>query len=330
MSSGKQLLAVGVAGLISMSAYGQPEPSPAAVSASDFISLFEQLSGKQPAYRKAHARGVCASGEFIPAQSDEFAAAALLSQGTLPVVLRFSVSGGRPDADERKPGVRGVGLLIGTADSPQHVFTGNNFPVFAGKDPETFFGLLKSRAPDADGKTDPARVQAYIAAHPSVQDNVRWAQNVGVAASYANTHYHGIHTFYYQPPQAQTTKFRWQLVPQGGSRFLSETEVKQQAADFLLPVLQQQIAGNEASFRLEASIGAPQDSVNDPSQRWPEDRKRVLLGQIRLTAAGGEDCRTVNFDPNRLSGGFRASDDPVLRMRSAAYAISFGKRLSGH
>ncbi|MFT6269434.1 MAG: catalase, partial [Alphaproteobacteria bacterium] len=36
----------------------------------------------------------------------------------------------------------------------------------------------------------------------------------------------------------------------------------------------------------------------------------------------------LNFDPNILSAGFTPSADPVLRMRSPAYAISFGKRLS--
>ncbi|MCS4306412.1 catalase [Rheinheimera pacifica] len=40
-------------------------------------------------------------------------------------------------------------------------------------------------------------------------------------------------------------------------------------------------------------------------------------------------CSNINFDPNVLSRGFSASDDSVLRMRSPAYAISFGKRLSG-
>ena len=38
-----------------------------------------------------------------------------------------------------------------------HTFTGNNFPVFAGKDPQTLFGFLSSLVPDEDGKVDPAK-----------------------------------------------------------------------------------------------------------------------------------------------------------------------------
>jgi catalase len=44
--------------------------------------------------------------------------------------------------------------------------------------------------------------------------------------------------------------------------------------------------------------------------------------------SGGDACTIINFDPNVMSAGFLPSDDPVLKMRSPAYAISFGKRLS--
>lgn len=59
------------------------------------------------------------------------------------------------------------------------------------------------------------------------------------------------------------------------------------------------------------------------TQLWPQDRETVTVGRLRITDAGGEACDLVNFDPNRL-----ASDDPVLALRSAAYAISQGKRLA--
>ena len=42
----------------------------------------------------------------------------------------------------------------------------------------------------------------------------------------------------------------------------------------------------------------------------------------------GDTCKNTNFDPNRMSAGFTLNADPVLRIRKAAYAIFFGKRLS--
>jgi hypothetical protein len=38
--------------------------------------------------------------------------------------------------------------------------------------------------------------------------------------------------------------------------------------------------------------------------------------------------KNTNFDPNMMSAGFTPSADPVLRMLSPAYAISFGKIVS--
>lgn len=316
-------LALGVLLIPSLAHAAQP----AEVSANDFVNLFEQLSGKQPGYRKAHARGVCATGTFAPEAAAGFESAQLLTSGTLDASVRFSVGGGRPDADERQPGVRGMGLQLSDGAGLNHVFTGNNFPVFAGKDPATFFGLLKANLPGPDGKPNPEAIQQYIAEHPSVQANVAWRQSIKTTASYGNTHFYGLHTFYYGDGD-QATKFRWELVPEAGEAFLDAEEAASKANGFLEARLKQQISTDGVSYRLEAVLGQPQDSINDPSVQWPAERERVVLGRLTLTSAGGQLCDSVNYDPNRISRGFRASDDPVLRMRSVAYAISFGKRLS--
>ena len=55
----------------------------------------------------------------------------------------------------------------------------------------------------------------------------------------------------------------------------------------------------------------------------------VVKNASVLEDSGGKDCTVINFDPTVLSAGFSASADPFLRMRSTAYAISFGKRMSG-
>ena len=40
-------------------------------------------------------------------------------------------------------------------------------------------------------------------------------------------------------------------------------------------------------------------------------------------------CESINFDPMVMADGIAPTNDPVLRFRSQAYAVSFGKRLSG-
>lgn len=299
------------------------------VQPTDFIDVFEKLSGKHPGYRKAHAAGVCVSAQFQPnTQSTSFSNAPLLSSGPLPAIMRFSLGGGHPSADERAPGTRGMGLQITLPNGTRHIFTGNNFPVFAGKDPQTFLGLLQSMLPDENGQRNPQKTLDYIKANPSVQANVQWNQQAKTPASYANTEFYGLHTFFYKGSDAKV-KFRWQLTPDLGVETLDKGQAEALATPFLAGQLSQQLQQGEVAFTLYAVIGQENDAEDDPSQQWPEERERIALGKVILESTGGDSCVSLNFDPNVLSPGFEPSQDPVLRMRSLAYAISFGKRLSG-
>lgn len=302
------------------------------VEANDLVELFEKLGGKHPGFRKAHARGVCGAGVFTPNTSKKtqkhFANAKLLSQGELPVSLRFSLGGGDPSGDERTPGTRGAGIQISLPDGSKHVFTGNNFPVFAGKDPETFFGFLSTFLAPESGVADPSKTTEFIKNNPSVLPHVMWQQSAETAASYGNTEFFGLHTFYYNTERIDKTKFRWHLKPDLGVKTLNKQEAATKKTAFLANRLAEQLAVQEVSFTLNVSIGQEQDSDIDPSSQWPDDRTVVSLGKITLNQSGGNACKNTNFDPNMLSAGFEPSADPILRMRSPAYAISFGKRLS--
>lgn len=297
------------------------------VQANDLVEIFEKMGGVHKGHRRAHARGLCVKGSFSPSQSDEFAGAKLLSSDKLPVLVRFSVGGANPASDERTPGTRGAGIRITLPDGSFHMFTGNNFPVFLGKDPDTFHGFLSTLLPDENGKRDPAKTGAFVAANPSVMANLAWQKSAQTPASYANTEFFGLHTFYYGKSDSAKTKFRWHVTPDLGLKTYSKEEAAKMEDGFLTTAMSEQLASGKVSFTLHASIGLPEDSDNDPSNQWPEDRPKVALGKITLDSLGEGECKNVNFDPNMLSAGFTPSDDPVLRMRSAAYAISFGKRL---
>ena len=299
------------------------------IQANDFIELFGKLGGQHPGYRKAHAKGLCASGTFLPAPSKYFTGSQLLSNGELPVTMRFSVGGSNPNSDEKSPGARGMGMQIQLPNGSLHTFTGNNFPVFAGKDPETFYGFLSTLIPDENGKSDPAKTMAYIKQHPSVQANALWNKTSKTAASFANTEFFGFHTFYFEQTNGQKTKFRWHIEPSLGVKTLEKSEADKMPTEFLVDTFAKQLKNETISFTIMASLGEAQDSDIDPSQQWPSERPQVALGKVTIKTSGGEACKNINFDPNVISAGFTPSADPVLKMRSQAYAISFGKRLSG-
>jgi catalase len=299
------------------------------IQANDFVELFSKLGGQHPGFRKAHAKGLCASGTFLPSPNKHFKNSALLSNGELPVSLRFSLGGSNPNSDERAPGTRGMGMQIQLPNGALHTFTGNNFPVFAGKDPETFHGFLSTLIPGKNGKPDRAKMMEFIKQNPSVQANAIWNRTAKTPASFANTEFFGIHTFYFEQDNGQKTKFRWNVTPSLGVKTLEKSETANMPTEFLADTLAKQLKDETVRFTIMASIGELQDSDIDPSQQWPSERPQVALGTVTINTSGGEACKNTNFDPNMISDGFTPSDDPVLKIRSAAYAISFGKRLSG-
>ena len=305
---------------------------PEKVTAAQLVDIFEELGGKYPGFRKAHAKGVCAIADFTPEQDSKyFGKADLFSQATLPAVVRFSIGSANPSADERVPGVRGMAVQIKTPNGRVHTIAGNSSPVFAGKDPETFYGFLQTLRPDESGKPNPALIGAYIAANPSVQANALWSRSTPAPASFANTPYFGLHTFFYQEKEAaEKIKYRWHITPNLGNVGLSAEEAAALPSEFLADKLAAQMADPDTtiSYTLMATIGEESDTNTDPSMLWPQEREQVTMGKITLTEVGGKGCDGLNFDPNLLSAGFTPSEDRILRMRSPAYGISFGKRLS--
>lgn len=305
---------------------------PENVTAAQFIDIFEKLGGSYPGFRKAHAKGVCAKAEFTPTKDSKyFGKSDLFSQPTLPADVRFSIGSANPSSDERVPGVRGMGVQIKLPSGGVHTIAGNSSPVFGGKDPETFFGFLQTLIPDETGRPDPARIGAYIAANPSMQANAMWSRSTPAPASFANTPYFGLHTFFYQAKDsAEKTKYRWHITPDLGDIGLSKEEAAALPSEFLADKIAAQVADPDTtvSFTLMATIGEESDTNTDPSTLWPQERTQVVMGTITINEVGGEACDGLNFDPNRLSAGFTPSEDRVLRMRSPAYGISFGKRLT--
>jgi catalase len=325
----KCTISVLIASALTLSGQALSQQAPQSVSANDFIELFAKLGGEFPGMRKAHARGVCASGSFEPTnEAAQYSNSTLFSQTSVPAQIRFSLGGTDPSADERTPGTRGVGIKLSLPDGGVYHVTGNNTPVFTGKDPETFFGFLQTLLPDENGVVDRAKTGAYIAANPSVQAALGFAQSNPAPASFARSDYFGIHTFFFENDAGEQTKFRWHLSPDLGQQGLSADEAATLPAGFLQERLTQEVASTDVSFTLIASIGNEEDTVIDPSQQWPADRPTITMGKLTLSAVGGDACNNTNFDPNVVPAGIKTSDDPVLKMRSPAYGISFGKRLS--
>jgi catalase len=76
-------------------------------------------------------------------------------------------------------------------------------------------------------------------------------------------------------------------------------------------------------------MAAPGDETSDGSLVWPAGRKIVELGSLSLTtvAPNNEELqRTLTYNPIFLTQGIQLSDDPLVPLRSAVYALSVAHR----
>jgi catalase len=304
------------------------------VSADKVVGAIENTFGVTPGQRRNHIKGVCALGEFTgdPAVA-QYSRSALFSGKRIPVVARFSVAGGNPKVPDTAKNPRGMALEFRLPDGGLQHMTMINTPMFGAAVPRTFLDQTVASMPDPDtGKPDPEKMKAFRASHPDSLAQTRYLDEHNPPPSYANSAYFGIHTFRFINREDRTTLVRWRFVPEDGEKQLSNEQLKSMPASFLQQELIDRTSKGPVRWDMIVSIGQPGDPENDPTVSWPEDRKQVKAGTLTLSAAMPQDgaaCEKINYDPLVMGEGIAASDDPILRFRSPAYAVSFGKRIQG-
>src|SRR6266851_534677 len=136
-----------------------------------FTDGFEQVNGVHPGFRRNHAKGVGVSGFFESnGKGVRLSKAAVFRPGRVPVIGRFSLSGGQPYVADRPDTVRGLGLQFSLPDGELWRTAMINLPVFPFSTPEAFYEQMIASKPDPDtAKPDPAQMKAFLARHPETE-----------------------------------------------------------------------------------------------------------------------------------------------------------------
>jgi catalase len=304
------------------------------VTAPQVVQAIEGVFGVTKGERRNHTKGTCAVGEFVGSkEAARYSRSALFSGQAVPVIARFSLSGGNPKAPDTAKSARGMALQFQLPQGQLHHMAMLNTPVFGAAHPKTFLDLMLATQPDpATGKPDPEKIKAFKASHPDNLAQAQYLADNNPPANYANSAYWGIHTFKFIDKSGKATPVRWRFVPQDGEKRLSEEAMKTAGANFLEKALMERTQQGPARWDMMVAIGQANDPQDNPTLPWPKDRQEFKAGTLSISAAmpqKGAACEPVNFDPMVMADGIAPTDDPVLRFRSPAYAVSFGKRLSG-
>lgn len=319
-------VAVGIATSSPVAAQGE-------VTADQVVSALEGTFGVTPGQRRNHTKGTCAAGEFVgTAEAAKYSRSVLFAGKPVPVVARFSLAGGNPKAPDTAKSARGMALEFQLPDGSLQHMAMLSTPVFGAAHPQTFLDLMLAMKPDpATGKADPEAMKAFKASHPDNQAQAEFLAKNNPPASYATSSYFGIHSFKFVDRDGKATLVRWQFVPQDGEKRLTDDELKSAPPNFLEAALIERTKQGPVTWDMIVTLGVPGDAEDNPTVPWPEDRQQVKAGMLTLASASpqqkGTGCEAINFDPLVMADGIAPTDDPVLRFRSPAYAVSFAKRM---
>jgi len=200
----------------------------------------------------------------------------------------------------------------------------NGFVVGTGEEFLAFFKAIAASGPDAP---HPSPIEAFFGSHPTA---AKFAMDVRARPrSYATAAYFGNNAFVFVDGQGKRQPVRYQIIPAAGVVNLDSAEAARQGANYLQEDLQRRLAKGPVQFRLFAQLPNQGDPTKDGSIVWPADRKRILLGTIHLTQVEPnqeELQRSLAFNPIFLTNGIELSDDPLVSLRSAVYALSVAHR----
>ncbi|HZU59411.1 MAG TPA: catalase family peroxidase, partial [Solirubrobacteraceae bacterium] len=253
--------------------------------------------------------------------------AAHLQGEPVPVTARLSNGAGQPNVPDFQPDVRGLAVKFELTDGSKTDIVAQSLPWFAFSRPEEFveFLLAQRRTPSMAW-----RFPAYLVRHPRMIKALR----VNLPAlrpvdSYATCRFYGVHAFRFVDAQGGAHHVRYTWQPEAGDRRIGARQARSRGRNYLQEDLRQRLEQGPIRYTLELQVAGPGDQVDDPAQRWPDERERVSVGRLELTAVDDEADRGVLvFDPTRVTDGIELTGDPVLRFRREAYSESVSRRAS--
>ena len=298
------------------------------VTAQQFVDLQE---GDNPhlGFRRAHAKGICIVGQFDSNGSlANYSTADVFDTGSTPFLGRFSIAGNNPTAPDLKAPVRSLAFALNPGEQNEWRIAMNTPPAMAVATPDAFYEQLQALSPDPVTKQrDPEKIKAFFADHPESKAFNDWKATYSPTNSLATERYHSINAFYLVDESGKKQAVRWTLVPLTTETALPSLNTD--SADALQIQLSELIKQGPVRFDWVFTLADATDDETNPTIPWPSTRNQINAGTV--TISGWEpqqdgQCGTKNFDPLVLPKGILATEDPILRARSAAYAESFRRR----
>lgn len=292
------------------------------------VDAMNKVFGVHPGFRATHAKGIVVEGTFRGTpEGAALSRAALFSGDVIPVTVRFSDNGGIPTIPDGSPDANphGMAIKFHLLNGSEADLVTNSLKFFPVATAEDLRDLLEAIAASPPAAPKPSPLDQFAAAHPSVAAS---SATISTPDSLADEQYQGINAFVLVNKAGQRQAVRFLVSPERIVH-LEPEDAARRPPNFLADELATRIQRGNVRFNLRAQMANPGDPTNDPSQPWPENRKRVDLGTLtlnKLVDDGKEAEKPLLFLPGQVPDGIELSDDPMVLIRNSAYAESFSRR----
>ena len=298
------------------------------------VNTLSKLAGEpHPGYRKNHAKGIVTLGTFVPSPEAKTVSSAIhLQSEPTNVTVRFSNATGLPTISDTDPNAfpKGIAIRFDLGDEGYTDIVNISVNGFPAATPEDFLGLLNAIAASGPEVEQPSPIVQYLDSHPAAKRFVEIPKPAPI--SFATQSFYGVNAFKFTNSNGDEHYGRYIMTPVSGEAFLNDDQRKTASANYLMDELPTRLENAAFQYHLSVQIAAEDDEVNDATLAWPSSRQVVDLGTLTVNQIDpdGEAFAKANmYNPLALTAGIEPSDDPILMARPGAYAVSFGRRVSG-
>jgi catalase len=279
--------------------------------------------------RAVHAKGIMAVGTFEPTpEAADLSKASIFARGALPVLVRFSDFTGIPEIPDTvgDANPRGFALKIQLPDGSSADVVAHSFNGFPTATSAEFRELLLAIGASGAAATKPTALDGFLGSHPIAKTFLTTQKPA--PESYATLSYFGVNAFEFTDAKGRRRFVRYRFVPVGGEAVLTPASLSAMGPNYLQTELPARLAKSATEFVWYAQVSEASDVIADPSIAWPESRRLVKLGVVRIDHMAPDPIATgkaTMFAPLNVPAGISPAD-PMLEIRQQAYPLSFNHR----
>jgi catalase len=190
-----------------------------------------------------------------------------------------------------------------------------------------FAKLLAAIGGSPPGTPSPTPIEQFLGSHPAA---LRFVTSPKLPVkSFATQNFFMLNAFKFIAPDGKETYVRYRVVPDAGVQTLEDSEAQAKGPNYLFEEIVERAKSGLIGFKLMAQIAEDGDKTDNITVEWPEERKLVELGSLKIDSVVEDSLAAQKrdiFDPIPRVDGIEPSADPILEFRAGLYLLSGRER----